>query len=61
MERTTPKLTEVELELTVGTNITATQTIYVYAETGTTPNCTNEHAFTVTINDHPSWLIPLLM
>jgi surface protein len=39
--------------LTVGTDITSTQTIYVYAETGTTPNCTNEHAFTITINDTP--------
>jgi trimeric autotransporter adhesin len=34
--------------------ITATQTIYVYAETGTTPNCTDENSFTVTINTSPT-------
>ena len=37
----------------VGTNITSTQTIFVYAETGTTPNCTDENSFTVTINTTP--------
>ncbi len=36
-----------------GTSITSTQTIYVYAETGTTPNCFTENSFTVTINDSP--------
>ncbi len=36
-----------------GTSITSTQTIYVYAETGTTPNCFTENSFTVTINDTP--------
>ncbi|HNQ67866.1 MAG TPA: PKD domain-containing protein [Bacteroidales bacterium] len=36
-----------------GTEITSTQTIFVYAETGTTPNCTDETSFTVTINDYP--------
>jgi uncharacterized protein YuzB (UPF0349 family) len=34
--------------------ITSTQTIYVYAETGTTPNCTDENSFTVTINTSPT-------
>ena len=35
--------------LSAGNSITSTQTIYVYAETGTTPNCTDENSFTVTI------------
>ena len=39
--------------IAVGTNITSTQTIFVYAETGTTPNCTDENSFTVTINTTP--------
>ena len=33
-----------------GTVITTSQTLYVYAETATTPNCTSENAFDVTIN-----------
>ncbi len=33
--------------------ISADQTIYVYAETATTPNCTDEDSFTVTIIDSP--------
>uniref|UniRef100_UPI00197AEF23 choice-of-anchor L domain-containing protein n=1 Tax=Flavobacterium sp. J27 TaxID=2060419 RepID=UPI00197AEF23 len=33
--------------------ITTTQLIYTYAESGTTPNCTDEHSFTVTINVTP--------
>ncbi|PSG87363.1 hypothetical protein C7H52_10795, partial [Aurantibacter aestuarii] len=37
-----------------GTSITTTQTIYVYAETGTTPNCTDENSFVVTINATPT-------
>src|SRR5690606_28409938 len=37
-----------------GTNITATQTIYVFAQTGTVPNCTAEASFTVTINPTPA-------
>ncbi|PSG86262.1 hypothetical protein C7H52_12945, partial [Aurantibacter aestuarii] len=37
-----------------GTSITTTQTIYVYAETGTTPNCTDENSFVVTINTTPT-------
>ncbi|MEZ4854600.1 PKD domain-containing protein [Flavobacterium sp.] len=30
-----------------------TTTLYVYAETGTTPNCTDEHSFTITIYETP--------
>lgn len=40
--------------LTAGNSITSTQTIYVYAETGTTPNCTDENSFVVTINNTPN-------
>ncbi|MGB0974121.1 MAG: T9SS type B sorting domain-containing protein, partial [Flavobacteriaceae bacterium] len=40
--------------LSVGSAITSTQTIYVYGETGTTPNCTDENSFVVTINPTPS-------
>src|SRR5690606_21509977 len=36
--------------LFAGNIITGTQTIYVYAQTGTTPNCTAENSFVVTIN-----------
>jgi hypothetical protein len=39
--------------IAVDTEITSTQTIYVYAETGTTPNCSAENSFTVTINTSP--------
>tara|TARA_R110002012_G_scaffold51138_1_gene132165 strand:- start:42424 stop:50385 length:7962 start_codon:yes stop_codon:yes gene_type:complete len=39
--------------LNAGDNITTTQTIYVYDETGTTPNCFDENSFVVTINDTP--------
>ncbi len=39
--------------LFAGNSITSTQTIYVYAETGTTPNCSAENSFLVTINDTP--------
>jgi gliding motility-associated-like protein len=39
--------------LMAGDVITTTQTIFVYAETGTTPNCTDENSFVVTINDSP--------
>jgi gliding motility-associated-like protein len=42
------------LPLSAGDAIASTQTIYVYAETGTTPNCTDENSFTVTINATPS-------
>ncbi|WP_294736194.1 choice-of-anchor L domain-containing protein, partial [uncultured Flavobacterium sp.] len=41
-------------ELAVGTVITTTQTIFVYAESGTTPNnCTDEATFEVTIYQKP--------
>lgn len=36
-----------------GDVIRATQTIYVYTESGERINCTDEHAFTVTINETP--------
>ncbi|MDD2636937.1 MAG: PKD domain-containing protein, partial [Bacteroidales bacterium] len=39
--------------IAVGTEITSSQTIYVYAESGTTPNCTNENSFNITINETP--------
>lgn len=39
--------------LSAGYAITSTQTIYVYAETGTTPNCIDENSFVVTINPIP--------
>src|SRR5690606_6216167 len=39
--------------LFAGDLITTTQTIYVYAETGSAPNCTAESSFVVTINPTP--------
>ncbi|MCE3296529.1 MAG: conserved repeat protein, partial [Crocinitomicaceae bacterium] len=39
--------------LSAGNMITSSQTIYVYAETGTTPNCTDENSFDITINTSP--------
>ncbi|MES2487811.1 MAG: hypothetical protein V4581_17925, partial [Bacteroidota bacterium] len=33
-----------------GTEITATQDVYIYAETGGTPNCISENMFTVVVN-----------
>ncbi|WP_228851682.1 T9SS type A sorting domain-containing protein [Aegicerativicinus sediminis] len=39
--------------LEAGDVISSTQTIYVYAETGTDPNCYDEESFLVTINDTP--------
>jgi hypothetical protein len=41
-------------QLNAGDAITSTQTLYVYAETGTTPNCADENSFTVTINPLPT-------
>ncbi len=35
--------------LSAGDELTTTQTIYVYAETGTTPNCFDEKSFTVNV------------
>ena len=40
--------------LNAGDTISSTQTIYVYGETGTTPNCTDENSFIVTINTTPT-------
>ncbi|GGG55794.1 T9SS type B sorting domain-containing protein [Bizionia arctica] len=40
--------------ITAGTSISSTQTVYVYAETGTTPNCFDENSFLVTINPTPT-------
>ena len=40
--------------LNAGDAISTTTTLYVYAETGTTPNCFDEHAFTITINSTPA-------
>ena len=45
--------------ISVGSSITTTQTIYVYAETGAVPNCTDENSFTVTINTTPTADSPL--
>ncbi len=39
--------------LTAGDAITTDSTIYVYAESGTTPNCTDGNSFVVTINASP--------
>ncbi|MGJ8591849.1 MAG: choice-of-anchor L domain-containing protein [Aquaticitalea sp.] len=39
--------------LSVGEMITTSQTIYVFAQTNTTPNCTDENSFTVTIATSP--------
>ena len=44
--------------LSAGTTITGTQLIYVYVESGTTPNCTDENSFTVTINNSPTVVAP---
>ncbi|MFN3757312.1 MAG: hypothetical protein ACK4RM_10180, partial [Flavobacterium sp.] len=40
--------------LNAGDEITTTSTIYVYAESGTSPNCFAENTFTVTINALPT-------
>ncbi|WP_294736541.1 choice-of-anchor L domain-containing protein, partial [uncultured Flavobacterium sp.] len=39
--------------LPAGSFITSTQTVYIYAETGTIPNCVTEGSFEVTINNTP--------
>ena len=41
------------IALTAGDAITTDSTIYVYAESGTTPNCTDGNSFVVTINASP--------
>ncbi len=40
-------------QLQQGTVISTSQTLYVYAETATTPNCSSENSFDVTINYTP--------
>lgn len=40
-------------QLAAGSTITTSQTIYIYAQTGTTPNCTDESSFSVTIVPRP--------
>jgi hypothetical protein len=40
--------------LAVGSSVTSTQTIYIYDETGTTPNCSDEVSFMVTVNVSPA-------
>ncbi|MEX1121407.1 MAG: gliding motility-associated C-terminal domain-containing protein, partial [Balneolales bacterium] len=42
------------VQLSPGTVITTSQTIYIYAQTGTTPNCTSETSFDVTIVPTPT-------
>ncbi|MGV3631844.1 MAG: YDG domain-containing protein [Bacteroidota bacterium] len=37
-----------------GNVISSSTTMYVYAETGTTPNCSDENSFAITINTTPS-------
>ena len=39
--------------INASTPITSTQTIFVFAQSGTTPNCTQETSFTVTVNVTP--------
>ncbi len=39
---------------TAGDPITSSMTMYVYAETATTPNCTDENSFSITINTTPT-------
>jgi gliding motility-associated-like protein len=40
-------------QIAAGTAITATQTLYVYAQSGSTPNCTDENSFVVNITPLP--------
>ena len=44
-------------QLSAGTVITSSQTIWVYDQSGTTPNCTDEESFSVTINPAPQFSI----
>ena len=44
--------------LNSGFSVTSTQTIYVYAQSATTPNCTAQNSFVVTINNTP--VIPII-
>ena len=45
--------------LNAGDSVTTTQTIYIFAETGTTPNCSDESNFTITIVASPVFPNPL--
>jgi len=40
--------------LNTGDIISASTTLFVYADTATTPNCSNEHSFDITINTTPT-------
>jgi gliding motility-associated-like protein len=40
--------------LNAGDIISASTTLFVYADTATTPNCSNEHSFDITINTTPT-------
>jgi gliding motility-associated-like protein len=40
-------------QLNAGNIITTSTTLFIYAESGTSPNCTNEHTFDITINTTP--------
>ena len=40
-------------ELLAGSAVTETKTVYIFAESGTTPNCTDQEDFLVTINPLP--------
>ena len=44
-------------EIAAGSAITTTQTIYVFAESPTTPDCTSENSFVVTINATPKFTL----
>ncbi|MFD2562711.1 T9SS type B sorting domain-containing protein [Aquimarina rubra] len=46
-------------QLNAGEIITTSQTIYVYAETGTTPNCFDEKVLDITINPLPNPVAPV--
>ena len=41
-------------QLNPGDTISTSTTLFVYAETATTPNCSNEHSFDITINTLPT-------
>ena len=43
--------------LSAGSTISTTQTIYIFAESGTTPNCTDESSFDINITPTPSLTI----
>ena len=45
-------------EIPIGTQITTTQTIYIFSQSGTIPNCTSEVSFVVTIGALPTFNTP---